>query len=309
VGVNDVDLNKLRVFSSVVENGGVSGAARRLALTRSAVSQSVSSLEGSLGLQLFDRVGRRLLLTREGRLLHEHFQPQQAALRRTLEEICDSETRAVGPVRIGLFPGFARLKLADFVARFTLRHPDVSVRVVYAPQADLDRRLLGGQLDFVFSFEPRSGSSPRIGSTRLFEQELVLAGTRALLRDNLEPAALSRRPVIDYYRSDPLIERWIGHHLEEGFEPNVRVWAATTDLVLELLLRGAGIGVLPRHVAEPWVRRRRLRLFEPGPGPLTDPIWLNEPADRYRGFALRAFRAAVIEDLGDGAADRPSPPE
>ena len=75
---------------------------------------------------------------------------------------------------------------------------------------------------------------------------------------------------------------------------DVRVWAATTDLVLELLLHRAGIGVLPADLAEPWIRRRRLVRFDPRVAPLTDAIWLNEVRERYRGSALVAFREAVI---------------
>ncbi|MHC4732541.1 MAG: LysR family transcriptional regulator, partial [Planctomycetota bacterium] len=279
MSVNDVDLNKLRVFLAVVEQGGVTGAAKRLALTRSAISQSLSSLEGALDLSLFDRVGKRLLLKREGQLLLERFREHQSALRRTLDEIDDARTHVVGPIRVGLFLGFPRVKLGRFLAAFSARHAGAHVRVRYAPQEDLDARLLGNQLDFVFSFQSRAGSSPRITSTRLFEQELVLVGNRRFFPAGFDLEALLRTPVVDYYRSDPLIDRFLSHHYgppAAARRPQVRVWAATTDLVLELLLHRTGIGVLPREVAEPWIRRRRLVRFDPGRPALTDFIWLNE---------------------------------
>jgi DNA-binding transcriptional LysR family regulator len=253
----------------------VTGAAKRLALTRSAVSQSLSSLEGALGVSLFDRVGKRLLLTREGQVLSERFREHQLELRRTLDEIADARGRACGPIRVGLFLGFPRVKLGRF--------------------------LLANRLDFVFSFQSRGGSSPRITSTRLFEQELVLVGHRRFFHPGFDLDALSRTPLVDYYRSDPLIDRWLAHHYGpeaavRGAE--VRVWAATTDLVLELLLNRVGIGVLPGDVAEPWIRRRRLIRFDPGHPPLTDFIWLNEVAEGYRGAALTAFRAASLASFG-----------
>jgi DNA-binding transcriptional LysR family regulator len=298
--VNDVDLNKLRVFFAVVEQGGVTGAAKRLALTRSAVSQSLSSLEGALGISLFDRVGKRLLLTREGQVLSERFREHQLELRRTLDEIADARGRASGPIRVGLFLGFPRVRLGRFLAAFSSRHDAAHVRVRYAPQEDLDALLLANRLDFVFSFQSRAGSSPRITATRLFEQELVLVGHRKFFHPGFDLDALARTPLVDYYRSDPLIDRWLAHHY--GPEAavrgaDVRVWAATTDLVLELLLNRVGIGVLPGDVAEPWIRRRRLIRFDPGRPPLTDFIWLNEVAEGYRGAALTAFRAASLESF------------
>ena len=52
--LNDLDLNKLHTFLTVADTGGITAAGDRLGRTRSAVSQSVTALEGSLGLRLFD---------------------------------------------------------------------------------------------------------------------------------------------------------------------------------------------------------------------------------------------------------------
>ena len=67
--LDKLDLNRVYTFFAVAEYGGISGAARRLSRTRSTVSQSLSALEASLERRLFDRVGWRLVLTREGQLL------------------------------------------------------------------------------------------------------------------------------------------------------------------------------------------------------------------------------------------------
>src|SRR6266478_4852838 len=68
--LKELDLNKLHVFAAVAEHGGVSRAAAELGRTPSAVSQSVTALEDALGVKLFDRIGKRLVLTRGGQLLH-----------------------------------------------------------------------------------------------------------------------------------------------------------------------------------------------------------------------------------------------
>ena len=61
-----VDLNKLRTFAVIAESGGVSAAAGRLALSRSAVSHSLAALESELEVALFHRVGRGLVLSADG---------------------------------------------------------------------------------------------------------------------------------------------------------------------------------------------------------------------------------------------------
>lgn len=292
--LNDLDLNKLHVFVAVAELGGITAAARRLGRTRSAVSQSVSSLEGALGVALFDRVGKRMLLTRPGRLLHERARDYQSGLQRVVDELSDDAGEVRGLVRIGLFLGFPRVRFAAFLTRFRARHPRASVRIVFAPQDDLQRRLLANRLDYTFSFHtPESGG--RLESTRLFEQKLVLVSGGRFFRGGFDPAELTRVPVIDYYQSDPLIERWLAHHVGAAApHAAVQIWAATTDMVLELVLGGAGVGVVPDSLVGPYVKQRRLRVLSTRRRELTDFIWLNEPRGAYRDATLTAFRDAAI---------------
>ena len=118
----------------MVDAGGVTAAARRLSLTRSAVSQSISSLERSLGVQLFNRVGRRLLLTAEGRTLSRRVRQQQLLLRETLAEISNAEERVRGLIRLGAFVGASTASLARLVSGFTAKHAEARVKLLYGSQ-------------------------------------------------------------------------------------------------------------------------------------------------------------------------------
>ena len=149
--------------------------------------------------------------------------------------------------------------------------------------------------------------SARIHSTRLFEQELVLVSSRKFFRDGFDRKELEQTPVIDYYRSNPLIGRWLEHHLDSSAEAiTVRVWAATTDLVLELVLKQAGVGVVPRYLADPLVRRRQLRIVETGAPELRDTAWFNEQNEKNRSPALEAFREAVLEEFAAAGSVPPA---
>jgi DNA-binding transcriptional LysR family regulator len=296
--LNNIDLNKLHTFGAVVEQGGVGGAAAHLGRTPSAVSQSVSGLEGVLGVKLFDRVGRRLVLTRGGQLLYGHLREHYAALQRTMDALVNEGGEVQGLVRVGVYLGFPRLRLAAFLAGFRARHPAVQLRVVYAPQEDLNARLLRNRLDFAFALRPRPEGHAQLQSTQLFEEALVLVASRRFFRRGFSLDELERTPVVDYYQSDPLIERWLTHHYgERTVRPTVAIWAATTDLVLDLVLNHAGVGVLPRDVAAPYLRRRRLVALRSTRPALTDWIWLNELRGAYRDRTLEVFRDAVLHEL------------
>jgi DNA-binding transcriptional LysR family regulator len=300
--LTDLDLNKLSVFLAVADSGGVGKAAVRLGRTSSAISQSISALEASLGVPLFDRVGKRLILTRGGQTLRARVAASEQQIELGMAELHGDADAVRGVVRLGAYIGFPRQRLAALLIEFTRMHPRASVRVVHAPGRDLERRLLHNQLDFVLSLGPAAPASSPLLSTRLFSQELVLVSSDRHFGDGFSLEALARTPIVDYYQSDPLIARWLAHHYPRRSAPsNVRFWAATTDLVLELLLEGAGAGVLPRHVALARLASRELVELGPKQRPLIDPIWLVEPRGTHRDASLRAFRA-VAQGMSTGAA-------
>ena len=134
--------------------------------------------------------------------------------------------------------------------------------------------------------------------TKLFEQQLVLVTGRKYRRHHFDLDALRDTPIVDYYQSDPLIHRWIAHHYRRKPPTlSVRVWAATTNLVLELVLGQAGVGVLPHHVALPYVKRGRLSVVKTGRPEVTDVLWLKELEGAYRGPGLEAFRSAALDEF------------
>lgn len=298
--LDKLDLNKLLTFLAISEAGGVSAAARRLALTRSAVSHSLGALEAALGVPLFHRVGKSLVPTREGRALRVAAAEARDRLGVALDELLGSAAEARGPVRIGLFLGFSRFRLARVVDAFLREHPRARVRVSFGPQAWLVEQLLAAKLDLALSLRPTREQTSHVRSEKLFEQSLVLAVRRAPKQATADFDAVAGLPIVDYYPSDPLIDRWSRHHFGRRRVPRerIRAWVASTDLALELVLRGVGAAVLPEDVTAPFRSRGALGLI-PGPRePLRDPIWLNELRGARGGRAVARFRELLLESLG-----------
>jgi DNA-binding transcriptional LysR family regulator len=301
VNLDSIDLNKLRTFAEVARAGGVSGAARQLSLTRSAISQSLATLEASLGVRLFDRVGRRLVPTQEGRTLARHFARVHEELRDALAEVTNVERAVRGVVRLGLFPGASRALVARAVASFSARNAGARVKLGFGSHAELRAALLGNRLDFALSLQRARDAPTRIRSTILMRQTLVLVSSERPPRGRaVDPAFLEGRPIIDYYPASPLIRRWLAHHFpRRRIAADIRVWAASTDLALELALLGAGAAVVPRSLAEPLVREGRLYEIRGPRAELDDTVWLEESAGAWRSATLEAFRATLVAELGD----------
>lgn len=292
-----VDLNKLRTFFIIAERGGVSAAAERLALTRSAVSHSLASLEDMLGVPLFHRVGKKLVLTREGAVLRRAYADVDGLIGDALDQIGDEAGEVRGWIRLGLYPGFSRFRLATVVERFLAAHPKARVRLTQGSRDELQARLLSGRLDFALSLRPTERpNASRIRSTRLFEQSLVLAVEKGRRIGN-DFEKIATLPIVDYFHSEPLIDRWASHHYGRRRIPraNVVVWTRSgTDLALELTLRGVGACVLPQDLVSPYRKRGELTVIRGTRPPLRDGIWLNE-IDAPRTSAIQTvFKEALL---------------
>lgn len=142
-----MELKQLKHFVAIVEDGGISAAARRLGLTQPALSRQIKALEEDLGVELLDRGARSFALT-----------PAAEALlvdARKLLEYCDAMTQraraaASGlPLRIGYSPSLASDFLPLAISRFTQLHPRVRVSLHDVSSLEMQNSLLAGKLDLM----------------------------------------------------------------------------------------------------------------------------------------------------------------
>jgi DNA-binding transcriptional LysR family regulator len=115
----------MQMFVRVVETGGISAAAERLQVAKSAVSRRLAELEGRLGAQLLHRTTRRLNLTDSGRAYFEQAQRILADLDEAEAAVSQAHTALKGRLRIALPLSFGLLHLAPLIEAFMLLHPDL----------------------------------------------------------------------------------------------------------------------------------------------------------------------------------------
>src|SRR5262245_10558103 len=125
-----MNLRYLRTFVDIAEAGSIARAGARLAVSQPAASRQVLALEAELGVQLFDRIGRRLRLTSEGEDLLRHS-------RRLLTEadLLNARARALkrgdtGILRVGATPMVIENTLSRFLHQYQRGHPGVEVHFV-----------------------------------------------------------------------------------------------------------------------------------------------------------------------------------
>ncbi|AGH98331.1 LysR family transcriptional regulator [Micavibrio aeruginosavorus] len=131
-----MDWDKLRIFHAVAEAGSFTHAGETLNLSQSAVSRQISSLEESLGVTLFHRHARGLLLTEQGELLHKTARDIFGQLSMIEGQLLDSKQLPEGPLRITVAEFIGSTWLAPNLGRFREQYPDIQLTIL------LDDRIL-----------------------------------------------------------------------------------------------------------------------------------------------------------------------
>lgn len=125
-----MDWDKLRIFHAVAEAGSFTRAGETLALSQSAISRQISALEDSLGVPLFHRHARGLILTEQGELLYKTAQDIFNRLYLIEGELLDSRELAEGPLLVTAAEFIGTTWLAPQLAGFRANHPDIQVTML-----------------------------------------------------------------------------------------------------------------------------------------------------------------------------------
>src|SRR3954453_21537219 len=137
----DFDWNQARAFHVTAREGSLSAAARKLKQTQPTLSRQVAALEEQLGVTLFERVGKRLILSETGRDLLDHVAAMGDAAGLVALAATGRSQGIVGEVRISASEIVAAWLLPAIIERIRAAHPEIDVRVVVSNRlSDLLRR-------------------------------------------------------------------------------------------------------------------------------------------------------------------------
>jgi DNA-binding transcriptional LysR family regulator len=251
----------LRTFVVAADSATFQDAARRRHVTKSAISQQVKTLEAQLGTGLFERVGRRVRLSAEGRALADVLRREFEIIDEALDAIVIGKARVRGEVCIGAPGPFTRLWLRPRLVTLLERHPDLRPIVVFGTPAELERRLAERELDLIILVRPVE--QPSIEGVPVFTEYFRAYASPAYLKANPAPrtfADFSAHRFIVYGDEMPMHRPWwrAAFGARAALRGEIVCRIANLYEMLALVEEGVGIAVLPDYFANEAVRRRTI---------------------------------------------------
>lgn len=258
--VSSINLEYYKIFYHVGQSGSITNAARELCLSQPAVSQAVRQLEENLGVQLFIRRSKGVVLTTEGEMLFSYVKSgyEQIILGEVkLREMLELE---FGDIRIGASDMTLQFYLLPYLESFHGMYPGIKVNVSNAPTPRTIEHLIAGRIDFgVVSTPFEHDDRLRVHHGRRI-RDIFVAGERfsKLKGRIMKYDELEEYPIICLERNTST-RQYIDRYLEENnviLHPEFEL--ATSSIVTQFAVRNLGIGCVMEDFAKEELENGRL---------------------------------------------------
>jgi len=300
-----MELHQLRYLVAVAQAGSFSRAAERCHVSQPSLSQQIAKLERRVGQRLFDRLGRRVVLTDAGRLLADRATAILAAVDDAERQVQAGDGATAGRLTIGAIPTVAPYLLPPVLERFACQFPGVELTV----QEDVTQNLLtavrAGDVDLAVLALPIDEERLQVES--LLTEPLLLAlppGHRLSRRPRITLADLQDERFILLNEMHCLGDQVLSFCKAHSCLPKIACRSAQITTVQCLIALGQGISLLPAmaQATDPAQRRNYRPLADAAPTRTIAAAWHRQ---RYHSPAAARF-LEVLRGWAAQGANRPA---
>ncbi|WP_172250622.1 LysR substrate-binding domain-containing protein [Saccharibacillus deserti] len=275
-----MNIENIESFVYINHYGSFNKTAEALFLSQPSVTARIQTLERELGCRLFDRIGKQIVLTEEGRKFLPYAQEMLKTLQKGRQHIRRSE-KLPQELRIGSTISVSNYLIPELLPRLHERCPGVHVKLSTGGTEELVKRLLAGEIDVAFI---RKVMHPSLRTAAFYEDpiHLYVPSNHPFAREESVSVEALQEHKLVFFECGTL--DWLRIH--RAFEaldspPDIAFHVDNSETAKKLILRGTGIGFLPAVCAREEVRDGRLT-----------PVRVRELSE----FALQTSLVALRQD-------------
>ncbi len=284
-------------FIAVASSGSISEAARRLSLSKSAMSERLADIERTLGTRLLHRTTRKVCLTEDGAAFLDRANRIMREIQEATNDLSERRGSLSGPLRISAPVTFGRMHLGPALYPFLRENPELELTL------DLNDRRVDAIADG-YDAVVRHGliDDSRLIVWKLAPSQRVLVASPGYLDRHGRPRSLKdlqmHRGI--YYTNRGATD-WC-FDLPEGVQ-SVRAFQALRvnngDMMMDAAAAGLGIAMLPTFIVAAAVRASALAVIDVGAPSAREYVYVAHPGGQPPSAKLRAFVSSVKAAIGD----------
>ena len=173
-----MEIRHLQTFIAIVELGGFTKASENLGYAQSTITSHIKILEDEMGQALFDRLGKKIILTSVGRKLLPYAK-EMLRLYKEIKSITCDENNVSGDLIIGASESLSIYRLGKIFKEYKEKFPEVNLIIKNATCSELRNSLYTGDIDIIFTIEPEVTDKDLIVN-KLRDEKMVIIGAKDL---------------------------------------------------------------------------------------------------------------------------------
>ncbi len=253
-------LEQYKIFKAVADTGNITAAARDMYISQSAVSQTVNSLENSLGVRLFARSKKGVTLTRDGSTLYEYVSAALALIESGEAKLNESKELISGELVIGASNTLTDFYLLPFLRQYHKQYPGVRVRIINGTSRRVMNALDAGLADLAFATTNEKPDD--------YDSYLCFKTHTAFVAAPDYPIDFNKTYTLEEVSAMPLIllEQEAGSRrflenifLKEGLRLNPEIELASYELLISLAAIGLGVAGVTEEFSETAFKNDRVK--------------------------------------------------
>lgn len=293
-----VTLRQLQVFEKVASRLNYSRAAEELYLSQPAVSMQIKQLEASIGLPLFEQMGKKIFLTEAGRELF-HYSRSIAQQLAEMETVFDA-MKGLGQGRLTLsVVNTANYFTPRLLAEFCRRHPGINISLQVANRDAVLGQLADNSTDLAIMGRPPDGLD--VVAEPFMENPLVViaAPDHPLARlKKVRLAQLTKETFLSREQGSgtrSAMERIFAQH---RIQPHISMEMETNEAIKQAVQAGMGLGILSLHSIELELETGRLAVLNAEHFPLVRHWFVVHRSNKRLSSAVLAFKEFLLKEAG-----------
>ena len=245
-----MDFTQIKYFLAVAKSLNFTKAAEACAVSQPALSKSIRKLEENLGSNLFDRNSHMVTLTEFGHTMRVHFEQIEENLLKARRTAQVASVSASDKLNIGVMCTISPHHFGKFLQSFQNHYPDIKITLHNITAELIPELLLSGSLDCIFCASTNR-LDHRFNVIDLLQEQMVVAFSndhKFNQTDSVTLAEIAAESYLDRLHCE-FRDEFINLTKAQGLSLNVAVSSEREDWILELVIRGMGVSVLPLSMA------------------------------------------------------------
>lgn len=301
------NLDRLKAFHFVYTTGSIVGAAARLHVSQSAISQSIRKLEQEVNTPLFTRLHKQLIPTTAGKRLNEIVHPFLTTLDIYLKELECAKDYPSGELNIGAPPEFGKAYLPAIISEFRERYPDVTFTLKLGAPEKLMPEIRKGTIDFalldIFLTESTHiGHLETFHFTPVVEEEVILACSDSYYDEFIQGdhsyPTLIQQNFISYKEDQQAIRNWFKHHFSKQ-HINIRdvLTVDSHETVIMAIRNNIGLGIVSAHLIGKHLKNGAIRHITTEKNEIINSISLVKLQDKVPTHTEKIFENFLVSSI------------